>query len=387
MAGFGSGLRVRWYSSLFLFVVVISCNKKPKTNKTQTQAVKPLEYVLPPEFEPLVEQIDSLVNLKIRLRAFNGVVLVADYGNIIYKKAYGFANFKTKEKLKEHSVFQLASVSKMFTAAAIMKLHEKKKLHFNDKVNQYLPLFPYPEVTIRNLLNHRSGLPRYMVTSDEYWPRDSMMNNTDMHNLMVDYCPEPYYKPDQRFNYQNTNYAYLALLVESISGKKFGEFCRDEIFEPLKMYDTKVFHGKDSTDIPGAVLGHIYRRPRPLSPYENYINGVVGDKGVYSSVFDLLKFDQALYDQKFFPDSILNEAFKPGSPEKKSNRENYGFGWRISPFEKDKLVFHYGWWNGFKTCFMRFMKSRRTIIVLTNRDRSLTLPKEIQNLMFPETKP
>jgi CubicO group peptidase (beta-lactamase class C family) len=369
---------------LFLWCSFASCKQQAKTDKAEEIAQDPLAYVLPPELEPVVAKIDALVNRKTKARAFNGVVLVADYGNIIYKKAYGFSNFKSKEKLNEHSVFQLASVSKMFTAAAILKLYENNKLKLDDTIKHYLPSFPYTRVTIRHLLNHRSGLPRYMVISDEFWPRDTMMNNEDMHQLMSFHCPEPYYPPDTRFNYQNSNYAYLALLVERISGKSFGNYCRDVIFEPLKMYDTKVFHGKDSTDIPGEVTGHIYGRPRPLNPYENYINGVVGDKGVYSSVFDLLKFDQALYDQQFFPDSIISEMFAPGSPEKKNTRDNYGFGWRTSSFEKDKMVFHYGWWNGFKSCFMRFTQSRKTIIVLTNRDRSLTLPKEIQNILFEE---
>lgn len=371
------------FTGLFLLPFLHACTL-PSDKEKPTEKPKELEFVITPELEPIVKKIDKLVSKKIKARAFNGVVLVADYGNIIYKKANGFANFKTKEKLNEHSVFQLASVSKMFTATAILKLYQQGKLNISDTVKHYIPDFPYSQVTIQHLMNHTSGLPRYMVLTDEHWPRDTMMNNEEMHQLMAYHCPDPYYPPNYRFNYQNSNYAYLALLVERISGKKFGNFCRDEIFEPLEMYDTKVFAGKDSTDITGAVMGHLYRKPRVISPYENYINGVVGDKGVYSSVFDLLKFDQALYNQKLFPDSILNLAFTPGYTFKNKKRDGYGFGWRISTFDKDSLVYHYGWWNGFKSCFMRFRKSRRTIIVLTNRDRSLSLPKEIQAILFGE---
>lgn len=370
---------------LFLLVILVFSCRLPERKEPVAIVEAPIiEYQIPSELQDKVDRIDKLVKRKIRIGAFNGVVLVADYGNIIYKKAHGFGHYRKKTKIDEYSVFQLASVSKMFTAAAVMKLSQKGMLSFNDTVTHYLPDFPYPKVTIRNLLNHRSGLPRYMVVSDENWPRDTMMDNWDMHKLMVEHCPERYYLPDQRFNYQNSNYAYLALLVEKISGKKFQIFCRDEIFEPLEMYDTKIFAGKDSVEIPNAVYGHVYRRPRPIGPYENYINGVVGDKGVYSNVHDLLKFDQALYDDRFFPDSLIQEAYKPGSPKRR--RENYGFGWRMKPFEHDRLIYHYGWWNGFKSAFLRYLDSRRTIIVLTNRDRSLSLPKEIQKILFEEEK-
>ena len=111
-------------------------------------------------------------------------MLVADYGNVIYEGVNGYSNFRKKEKLSIHSVFQLASASKMFTAAAIMLLKQSKQLEYDDSVKKYIPLFPYPKVTIRNLLNHRSGIPRYMVVSDEFWPRDTMMTNEDMNDLM-----------------------------------------------------------------------------------------------------------------------------------------------------------------------------------------------------------
>ncbi|MBD79070.1 MAG: serine hydrolase [Crocinitomicaceae bacterium] len=368
---------------LFFILCCWSCDLGKGSNSSGDPIPETI-YVIPPELEPKVEKIKKLVDQQSRKGLFNGVVLVADYGNVIYVNSNGYANYKRKEKLNDYSVFQLASVSKMFTATAIMLLKQSGQLSFDDTVTNYLPLFPYKDVTIRNLLNHRSGIPRYMVVSDEFWPRDTMMTNEEMHDLMVAHCPEPYYPSNYKFNYQNSNYAYLALIVEKVSNSTFQTFCRDSIFEPLEMYDTRVFNGKDSADIPCSVTGHIYRRPRSVNAYNNYINGVVGDKGVYSSVYDLLKFDQALYDKSFIADSILEEAFAPGSPEKKSNRVNYGFGWRISPFEKDRLVFHYGWWNGFKTCFMRYLNSRRTIIVLTNRDRSLTLPKKIQEILFEE---
>ncbi|MDE0772819.1 MAG: serine hydrolase [Salibacteraceae bacterium] len=332
----------------------------------------------------LAKSIDSIASKRHKQGIFNGVVLFAEYGLPIYSKAFGFANFKTKELLTEHSVFQLASVSKMFTATAILLLQQKGYLSINDSIHHIIPNFPYKGLIIRHLLTHRSGLPRYMVVTDEHWPRDSMLTNEDMHAVMVAHSPKRYFSPDFRFNYQNTNYAYLALIVERVSGQSFDNFVRDHIFEPLGMYNSRVYSGKKQPDIAGAVVGHIYRRPRIVLPQENYINGVAGDKGVYASVGDLLKFDQALYTDTFLTAESKQLMFHPWTKWRRAGKDSYGFGWRISNFEKDNLVYHYGWWNGFKTSFMRYTNSKRTIIILTNRDRKLTLTKELQALLFPE---
>lgn len=331
----------------------------------------------------LAKSVDSIATKRHKQGIFNGVVLVAEYGLPIYSKAFGFANFKTKELLTEHSVFQLASVSKMFTATAILLLQQKGYLSVSDSIRHIIPDFPYEGLIIRHLLTHRSGLPRYMVVTDEHWPRDSMLTNEDMHAVMVAHPPKRYFSPDFRFNYQNTNYAYLALIVERVSGSSFDNFVRDNIFEPLGMFNSRVYSGKKNPDISGAVVGHLYRRPRVLLPQENYINGVVGDKGVYASVGDLLKFDQALYTDTFLTAESKQLMFHPWTKWRRGKKDSYGFGWRISTFDNDNLVYHYGWWNGFKTSFMRYTNSKRTIIILTNRDRKLTLTKETQALLFP----
>ena len=375
--------RLLWTSLAACALVLFSCKfpDDKKFEKPQSSSIE-FNYHVPPELEIKVSAIDILVKKKIKAGTFNGVVLVTQNNDILYQKSNGFANFKTKEKLDEHSVFQLASVSKMFTATAVMLLKEQGKLDYDDAVKKYLPLFPFDGVTIRHLLMHRSGLPRYMVTSDLFWPRDTMMSNEDMYFLMANHCPPKYFSPDQKFNYQNSNYAYLAYLVEVISEQPFDRFVRNQIFEPLEMFDSHVYSADSTRDIPGMVKGHIYRRPRVLNANENYINGVVGDKGVYTTVFDLFKFDQALYTDKLLSQETIHEAYVPGKRNRFTRRDDYGFGWRISTFKKDRLVYHYGWWNGFKTCFMRFLDKRRSIIILTNRDRRLNLPKQIQEILY-----
>lgn len=377
-------LLTRLLRALLLVVLISSCSfpEEPKTHApAQHHSV---EYKITPELEGKIREIDALVQKRIQSGVFSGVLLVADYGNIIYEKAAGYSDYRDKSPLTTHSVFQLASVSKMFTAAAVMLLEQDGLLDFDDPVRKHLPLFPFEDVTIRQLLMHRSGLPRYMVTSDLFWPRDTPMTNRDMYYLMAEHCPPRYFPPGYKFNYQNSNYAYLGYLVEVVSGEPFSRFVRQRIFEPLEMWDSYIYDTRSESDIPGMVKGHIYRRPRPLDPEGNYINGVVGDKGVYSSARDLLKFDQALYSDKLLSESSIQQAFTPGPRKKYTRRDDYGFGWRISTFPKDQLVYHYGWWNGFKTTFMRYLSKRRTIIVLTNRDRTLSLPKEIQKILYAD---
>ncbi|MCB0479806.1 MAG: beta-lactamase family protein [Flavobacteriales bacterium] len=364
-------------------VALVSCTLPEKPEGSLSTPIE-IQYKIPPELEPKVNLINELVESKIKSGTFNGVVLVAEYGNVLYIKANGYANFKTKEILNEHSVFQLASVSKMFTAAAVVILKEKGLLNYDDLVIKYLPLFPYEDITIRQLLQHRSGLPRYMVTSDLFWPRDTPMSNEDLYYLMAEQCPPRYFSADRKFNYQNSNYAYLAYLVEVVSKQPFERFVKQNIFEPLGMWNSFVYSINGETDIPGMVAGHIYRRPQPLNPATNYINGVVGDKGIYSNVHDLLKFDQALYTETLISQNSIAEAFTPGKRNPYTKRDDYGFGWRISTFNKDRLVYHYGWWNGFKSAFFRFLDKRRTVIVLTNRDRTLSLPKEIQEILYSD---
>jgi CubicO group peptidase (beta-lactamase class C family) len=258
-----------------------------------------------------------------------------------------------------------------------MLLKAEGKLHYDTLVSTYIPDFPYPGITVRHLLNHRSGLPTYMYLGDQLRNPENPFDNMQMHCMLEQHKPFAYAKPNKKFKYENSNYAYLALLVEYRSGMSFPIFLRDKIFEPLGMHDTRVFNAINPPDIPGTTRGHVGPRKMGVDECLNYLNGVVGDKGVYSTLGDLYKFDRALYSGKLLDEKTLEEAFFPGSPEVHPGKDNYGFGWRLSPFEQDKMVFHYGWWNGYKTCFMRFLKSERVIIALTNTDRRLLLPKEI----------
>ena len=311
-------------------------------------------------------RLDSFFSEKYKRKSFNGTVLFAQKGKVVFKKAYGFANYRKKDSLTTRSIFQLASVSKPLTAYAVMLLKQNGKLDYEDDVGKYIADFPYPGITIRMLLTHRSGLPNYMYFADRYWhSRRKPISNRDVLDLMIKYKPLHYYKPNVRYNYCNTNYALLALIIEKVSGKSYEEFMKEEVFQPLEMFDSVVY--RNGSIAKGNGVTGYDKRGRVSE--NSYLNGVVGDKGIYSSVEDLFKWDQAMYQGKLVSRETLTEAFIPAHPDLR-NYDNYGFGWRIDASDpKNKVVYHAGWWKGFRSYLIRKLGEQKTIIVLTNNIR------------------
>ena len=326
--------------------------------------------------EQRIAIVDKAFNEMRKTQGLNGVVLYAEGGEVIYKKAFGWRNLvRPKDSLRVDDQFQLASVSKMFTAEAIMLLHSQGKLDYDDPITKYIPEFPYQGITIRNLLNHRSGLSRYETLADEQWPdRGVPLRNEDVIRLYAEHRPDPYNLPDVTFHYTNVNYVLLASIVERVSGQHFEDFMHDNIFVPLGMNHSYIYSLRDvdrlktyvETDVQGHdILGKGARRAQ-----EDYLNGVVGDKVMFSTVDDLYKFHLALQYNTFLPDSIQQEAFIPGSPTWKRG-ENYGFGWRMNN-KHPGVVFHLGWWKGYRTYFVRDLAKDRVLIMLTNTDAGIT---------------
>lgn len=308
-------------------------------------------------------KIDTFFTNKYRKGAFNGVVLFADSGRIIYENAFGYSKFSTKDSLKTNSIFQLASVSKQFTAFAVMFLKEKGMLSYNDDVRKYFPSFPYEGITIRHLLTHSSGLQNYMHFADDYWAdKDQVLNNNNVIDILIKYKPELCFKPGARFLYCNTGYCILASIIEKVTGMPFNHFMESNIFKPLGMNNTFVFNSRLQLQNERIALGH--SPGKRVEPWF-YQDGVVGDKNVYSTVNDLLIWDQALYDCQLVNHNTLDEAFVPAFSKIKSDR-NYGYGWRIKTFEGNKIVYHGGWWKGYRSYFVRSLNDHKTIIVLIN---------------------
>ena len=314
-------------------------------------------------YSGIAERFDSLFHQLSARRRFNGNVLVSTDGNIVYEKSFGYSDYRRRKPLSLGSVFEIASVSKQFTAMGIMMLHDEGRLDFDDPVTKYLPKFPYSKVTIRHLLCHRSGLPDYLAFSQRFRTGGYLTNDRLM-ELLTEYAPGLLFEPDTDYRYSNTGYAVLASVIEKVSGKRYAEFMSERIFTPLGMSSTYVFNPKTGIPSDKRALGY-NKRGRPV--YDGYLNGVVGDKGIYSTVEDMFKWDQGLYDEGLVKDETLAEAFRPSSHDAGAESD-YGYGWRIVTLDNgDKIVFHTGWWGGYNSLFLRRLSDRSAIDVLSNR--------------------
>jgi CubicO group peptidase (beta-lactamase class C family) len=314
-------------------------------------------------------RIDTLFKNKVKNAGFNGCVLVAQYGQVIYKNAFGFSNFKNKDSLQLNSAFQLASASKTLTAAAVLLLMDRGQLKLTDSVQQYLPGFPYHGITIQMLLTHRSGLGNYVYFCEPHCDKPNTykgtcFNNQAMLQIMEDFRPEVYARPGKKFEYCNTNYALLALIVEKVSGIRFPEFMQTNIFKPLGMNNTWIHDPQADTAHKFKTYGYNgLGRPEE----DTYADDVYGDKGVYSTVEDLFKWDRALYSEILLRKNTIEDAFKGYSNEHKGKR-NYGYGWRmIDDGKNPKIIYHNGWWHGYNSLFLRRLSDGTTIIVLCNK--------------------
>ena len=327
-------------------------------------------------------KINSFFKNKFSKHQFNGNILFAENGNIISQKSFGYSNFRKRELLTENHSFQLASVSKPFTSLAILQLIEKKKINLLDSIQKFFPEFPYEGITIHQLLSHMSGMSQYTHfcdAPDSIWPDKSItINNNDVINIISKIVPLINYKPDHKYYYCNTNYLLLASIVEKVSSLSFKQYMKKHIFNPSGMYNSIIY---DRTNFEELIL--------PAQGYENktpwedvYLNGVVGDKGVYSTTEDLLRFDRALEKNIFISDSLKKLAFSKMNKDRNGNK-NYGYGFRLKEHKNyGKIVYHTGWWKGFRSYFIKVVDKNQTIIVLNNvkRGRFLNID-ELINLV------
>ena len=296
---------------------------------------------------------------------FNGSVLVAKNGVVLYERYKGFKYpEKKQDSLDVHTAFHLASVSKTFTAMATLKLWQEGKLDIHDPVNKYLVGFPFPDITLQMLLSHRSGLRNYVHFMDRSnWDKHKFLTNSDVLQYINAHSTEVRGAPAGRhFEYSNTNYALLALVIEKVSGLSYPDYLSRTFFQPLQMSDSYVFNVSDTA----SAMQSYYQTGRRFRL--EFLDQVYGDKNVYSTVRDLYKWDQALRSGQLFTKGVLDSAYSGYSFEKPGQR-NYGLGWRMLLIPNGKkLIYHNGWWHGSRTVFIRMLDEDATIIALCNND-------------------
>jgi len=325
------------------------------------------------------EKLTELFETLVEKGQFNGAILVAEKGRILAEAAYGMAELSTGRKLTVDSVFELASVSKPFTAAAIIHLEQTGRLNYEDRIDRWLPNFPYPGITIRHLLTHTSGLPDYMELFLEHWDHTRIACNEDVLDMLTTYKPACLFQPNEEWRYSNTGYVLLAVIVEKVSGLSFAEYMRENIFKPLEMNDTQVYNRRFRNEsIADYAYGYVYDvrsgeymlpDQLPETDYVVYLDGIQGDGTVNSTIRDLYRFDQALYGESFLNEQSKSAAF---APARMNNGEtfDYGFGWIVDRQEgKGTVVSHQGGWPGYSTTFIRFIDCNKTIIGLSNMEQ------------------
>lgn len=320
--------------------------------------------ITPAKYRDIAYRLDTLFEKMVDYNGFNGSVIVAKDADIIYQRSFGYADKKNSVPITDTTSFQLASVSKVITATAVLLLIEKGLIRLDDTFASYFPEFPYDKITIKHLLSHRSGLPNYLYfLNDIVTSKNRVLTNKEVLNLMVEKRPGLYLQPNRAFNYCNTNYALLALLVEKVSRKTFSNFLHDEIFVPIGMKHSGTILSLDIFE--KAVSKPYDNRWKIIEPEAS--DYVVGDKSIYSTPYDMFLFSEALYQGKLLNPETQALAYTALSREKKQS--NYGLGWRMKDFKDDqkKEVFHNGWWHGYRTAFHRRLSDKVTIVVLSNQ--------------------
>jgi len=314
-------------------------------------------------------RIDSLFKKYDGADAPGASVMIIRDGKVIFKKGYGLADLEMRAPITPSSCFRLASVTKQFTAMSVMMLAERKKLSYDNTLSDFFPDFPSPgkKITIRNLLNHVSGLVAY----EDVMPDSITVPLLDKDVLaLLKKEDTTYFAPGAEYRYSNSGYALLALIVEKASSMPFAQFLRENIFTPLQMTNS-VAYEKGISTVLNRAYGYSLRDSVDEKSFirtdQSMTSSVLGDGGIYSSTEDLFKWDQSLYTTKLLSRTALDQAFTPNILPDGKNSE-YGFGWRISTYRETRCIHHSGSTIGFRNEIQRYPEKHFSVIVLTNRD-------------------
>ena len=308
----------------FIFSLIISgCNSKNSDHKWGA-TIEPISY-LPKFEEPTLsfikekqkESLDFYYEF-MNPERFSGMFLVAKNGKIIFEKVNGFLNYEENKKLNASTPIHLASISKVATALATMRLVDKGKINLEDDIRKYLPTIPYKGVTVRMLLNHRSGIPYYGYFSEGIWNKKFIMRNKDVLKMINKHKFPLNYPAGTHFAYCNTNYALLALIIEKASEKKFPVAMKELIFEPLEMENSFIMDKPEKINEVSPSYNSRY-----VMQAVDFLDGVYGDKNMYSTARDILKMDIATYSKDFLSEKARKEIYRGYSYERAGAR-NYG---------------------------------------------------------------
>ena len=332
------------------------------------------------------KNVDHYIQAEMAKRKIPGLaLLVAKNGKIVRAQGYGFSNVELQVPVKPETIFQSGSMGKQFTATAVMMLVEEGKINLNDPLTKYFPEAPvtWKQVTVRELLSHTAGFTDYPKKFD--FRRDY---TEDQLLKIVEGIPLAY-PPGTKWDYSNLGYLTLGVLIHRVSGKFYGDFLQERVFQPLGMSTTRIISEADI--IPNRAAG--YRLVKGELKNQEWVSptlNTTADGAMYFSILDLSKWDAALYTDKLLKKSSLDEMWTPvklknGQP----NPDHYGFGWFIQNVNGHRLIEHSGSWQGFNTNISRYADDGLTVVILTNLDGAepLDLCHHIAGLYMPELMP
>jgi len=338
--------------------------------------------------------VDSYIATQLREQHIPGLALaVIRDGQLVKSQGYGLANIELDVPVKPETVFQLGSIGKQFTATAILLLAEEGKLSLDDKIAKYFPTAPgtWRNITIRNLLNHTSGLADY--TDDTYIRPGGLIplraELTD-DEIFRRFTTLPFdFKPGEKWKYSNTGYAILGFLIHKVSGQSYGDFLDARVFKPLGMTATRVI--SESGIIPNRSAGYLFvkneiKNQDWVAPHWN----TLADGALYSTVVDMAKWDAALSAGAILKPASYAQMWTP-APLPNGKNYPYGFAWDIAEINGHRLLEHGGAWQGFTAHYARYPDDHLAVIVLTNLDADHSDPgkiaHEVAALYIPALKP
>jgi len=323
-------------------------------------------------------QIDAVFASLRSNDAPGAAVLVVRNGRTVFHRGYGVTDLRTKRPIGPETDFRLASFTKQFTAACIMLLVKDGKLHYDDHLTDVFPEFPAygKDITIRNLLNHTSGLPDYeelLMKQYPNTPEEKIPQIQDAGVLkLLERQSAGKFPPGSKWEYSNSGYVLLGLIVEKVSGKPFGQFLHDRIFAPLGMQHTLAYEARKN-EVPHRAYGHTKEKDGWRETDQSPTSATLGDGGIYSSIDDLAKWDRALREHTLLSAAEMEPALTPVHPAGGQGKTSdgaiasYGFGWFLDPYKGHNRMYHDGETMGFLTTIQRFPAEDLTVIVLANR--------------------
>ncbi len=306
---------------------------------------------------PIAERVEAALPDHI-----GAAVLVIDDGKVVFRQGFGVADIKTGKPVTPQTNFRIASVSKQFTATAVMLLVDRQRVSLEDTLDRCFPGFPAygKKITVRHLLNHTSGLPDY----EDLVPEGTtlQLHDRDVLKLMLD-TKAPLSEPGTKYKYSNTGYALLALIVEQASGQPYQDFVRDRIFKPCGM-KRSVVYVRGLNEVPDRAFGHMNRFAQWVRSDQSVTSAVLGDGGIYSSIDDLARWVRALHAEKLLKRSSYDMMYDP--PEIDGKSTGYGFGWRVQTYQGETRYHHTGTTRGFSLCLQRYPERNAAVIVMIN---------------------